>query len=76
MLFLQERVDCYPNLCVKQHHAIETSCQACELKRTIRFTVILSGQLYDSKSLEQDSFMSNDKQVMQSKPEYRHKKLE
>lgn len=60
----KERVDCYPNLCVKQHHAIETSCQACELKRTIRFTVILSGQLYDSKSLEQDSFMSNDKQVM------------
>ncbi|XP_032878264.1 coiled-coil domain-containing protein 82 isoform X2 [Amblyraja radiata] len=60
----KERVDCYPDLCVKGHQPIETSCQACELKRTCRFTVILSGQLYDSKSLEQDSFMSNDKQVM------------
>ncbi|XP_038674640.1 coiled-coil domain-containing protein 82 [Scyliorhinus canicula] len=60
----QERVDCYPDLHVKEQPGFKTSCQACELQRYCRFTVILSGQLYDSKSLEQDSFMSNDKQVM------------
>ncbi|XP_078077897.1 coiled-coil domain-containing protein 82 isoform X1 [Mustelus asterias] len=60
----QERVDCYPNLQLKEHPGFKTSCQACELQRYCRFTVTLSGQLYDSKSLEQDSFMSNDKQVM------------
>ncbi|XP_078258871.1 coiled-coil domain-containing protein 82-like isoform X2 [Rhinoraja longicauda] len=60
----RERVDSYSNLYVKEGPAIKTACQACGLNRTCRFTVILSGQLYDSKSLEQDSFMSNDKQVM------------
>ncbi|XP_062909887.1 coiled-coil domain-containing protein 82 isoform X2 [Mobula hypostoma] len=60
----KERVDCYPNLHVKEHPGLKTSCQACELKRTCRFTVTLSGKLYDSKNLEQDSFMSNDKQVL------------
>ncbi|XP_067841560.1 coiled-coil domain-containing protein 82 isoform X2 [Heptranchias perlo] len=62
----QERVDCYPNLHVKEHPGFKTSCQACELQRTCRFTVILSGQLYNGKSLEQDSFMSNDKQEKNS----------
>ncbi|XP_078401938.1 coiled-coil domain-containing protein 82 [Cetorhinus maximus] len=60
----QERVDCYPNLKVKENPGFKTSCQACELQRYCRFTITLSGQLYDSKSLEQDNFMSNDKQVM------------
>ncbi|XP_067890145.1 coiled-coil domain-containing protein 82 [Heterodontus francisci] len=60
----QERVNCYPNLHVKEHPSFKASCQACELQRNCRFTVILSGQLYDGKNLEQDSFMSNDKQVM------------
>uniref|UniRef100_UPI00398F0177 coiled-coil domain-containing protein 82 n=1 Tax=Pristiophorus japonicus TaxID=55135 RepID=UPI00398F0177 len=60
----QERVDCYPNLHMKEHPGFKLPCQACELQRTCRFTVTLSGQLYDGKSLEQDSFMSNDKQVM------------
>uniref|UniRef100_V9KUH9 Coiled-coil domain-containing protein 82 n=1 Tax=Callorhinchus milii TaxID=7868 RepID=V9KUH9_CALMI len=60
----QERIDCYPTLQVKQYPAIQRSCQACKLKRTCRFTVILSGLLYNGKSLQEDNFMPNDEQRM------------
>ncbi|NWS17277.1 CCD82 protein, partial [Pachyramphus minor] len=60
----KERVDCYPVVCIISKNQKNMSCQACELKRCCKFNVLLSGQLYNSKTLEVDDFMSNDKQVL------------
>ncbi|XP_005492129.2 coiled-coil domain-containing protein 82 [Zonotrichia albicollis] len=60
----KERVDCYPDVCISLQNAQNMSCQACELKRWCKFSVLLSGRLYNSKTLEVDDFMSGDKQVL------------
>ncbi|NWS98770.1 CCD82 protein, partial [Mionectes macconnelli] len=60
----KERVDCYPEVRIILKNPKNMSCQACELKRYCKFNVLLSGQLYNSKTLEVDDFMSNDKQVL------------
>ncbi|NWQ62237.1 CCD82 protein, partial [Neopipo cinnamomea] len=60
----KERVDCYPDVRIILKNQKNMSCQACEMKRYCKFNVLLSGQLYNSKTLEVDDFMSNDKQVL------------
>ncbi|XP_030817018.1 coiled-coil domain-containing protein 82 [Camarhynchus parvulus] len=60
----KERVDCYPDVRISLQSAKNISCQACELKRWCKFNVLLSGRLYNSKTLEVDDFMSGDKQVL------------
>ncbi|NXK37721.1 CCD82 protein, partial [Piprites chloris] len=60
----KERVDCYPDVRIILKNPKSMSCQACELKRCCKFNVLLSGQLYNSKTLEVDNFMSSDKQVL------------
>ncbi|KAI1903133.1 hypothetical protein AGOR_G00024060 [Albula goreensis] len=61
----KERVECYPKVRVFQTGVRGTSCQACELHRHCRFTVRLSGQLYDNKTLRHDEFMPDDTQAFQ-----------
>ncbi|NXB42997.1 CCD82 protein, partial [Leucopsar rothschildi] len=60
----KERVDCYPDVRISLKNTENISCQACEMKRYCKFNVLLSGRLYNSKTLEVDDFMSNDKQVL------------
>ncbi|KAM4789149.1 coiled-coil domain-containing protein 82 isoform 3-T5 [Cyanocitta cristata] len=60
----KERVDCYPDVCISLKDTKNMSCQACEMKRCCKFNVLLSGRLYNSKTLEVDDFMSDDKQVL------------
>ncbi|NWR51891.1 CCD82 protein, partial [Regulus satrapa] len=60
----KERVDCYPDVRISLKNTKNMSCQACEMKRSCRFNVLLSGRLYNSKTLEVDDFMSDDKQVL------------
>ncbi|XP_012693383.1 coiled-coil domain-containing protein 82 [Clupea harengus] len=57
----KERVECYPEVRVKLTQS-GRRCEACELDRTGRFSVVLSGQLYHAKTLEEDQFMPEDKQ--------------
>ncbi|XP_066031826.1 coiled-coil domain-containing protein 82 isoform X2 [Chamaea fasciata] len=59
----KERVDCYPDVRISLKNAETMSCQACEMKRCCKFSVLLSGRLYNSKTLEVDDFMSGDKQL-------------
>ncbi|KAG5843689.1 coiled-coil domain-containing protein 82 [Anguilla anguilla] len=61
----KERVECYPKARVMMTGVRERSCQACELHRNCRFTVQLSGQLYDNRTLKQDEFMPDDTQAFQ-----------
>ncbi|XP_015274339.1 PREDICTED: coiled-coil domain-containing protein 82 [Gekko japonicus] len=58
----KERVDSYPNVCIVFGNSEERSCQACELQRYCRLTVVLSGKLYNTNTMEIDDFMSHDKQ--------------
>ncbi|NWT11431.1 CCD82 protein, partial [Vireo altiloquus] len=60
----KERVDCYPDVRISLKNTTNMSCQACEMKRCCKFNVLLSGRLYNSKTLEVDDFMSDDKQVL------------
>ncbi|NXS88366.1 CCD82 protein, partial [Erpornis zantholeuca] len=60
----KERVDCYPDVRISLKNTNNMSCQACEMKRCCKFNVLLSGRLYNSKTLEVDDFMSDDKQVL------------
>ncbi|NWR63817.1 CCD82 protein, partial [Bucorvus abyssinicus] len=60
----KERVDCYPDVRIILKNSKNMSCQACELNRYCKFNVLLSGKLYNSKTLEADDFMSDDKQVL------------
>lgn len=66
-IFFQERVDCYPDVRIILKNPKNMSCQACELNRYCKFNVLLSGKLYNSKTLEADDFMSDDKQVISNK---------
>ncbi|NXT20145.1 CCD82 protein, partial [Syrrhaptes paradoxus] len=60
----KERVDCYPDVRIILKNTKYISCQACELNRYCKFDVLLSGRLYNSRTLEADDFMSDDKQVL------------
>ncbi|NXK03840.1 CCD82 protein, partial [Herpetotheres cachinnans] len=60
----KERVDCYPDVRIIMKDPKNMSCQACELNRYCKFNVLLSGKLYNSRTLEMDDFMSDDKQVL------------
>ncbi|KFV75297.1 Coiled-coil domain-containing protein 82, partial [Struthio camelus australis] len=60
----KERVDCYPDVRIIMKNPKSMSCQACELNRYCKFDVLLSGKLYNSRTLEADDFMSHDKQVL------------
>nr|XP_033805761.1 coiled-coil domain-containing protein 82 isoform X2 [Geotrypetes seraphini] len=60
----KERVECYPRIYIYQQFPSNIYCQACELQRYCKFSVVLSGQLYNKKTLEVDDFMSHDKQVL------------
>uniref|UniRef100_A0A8C2HYW0 Coiled-coil domain containing 82 n=1 Tax=Cyprinus carpio TaxID=7962 RepID=A0A8C2HYW0_CYPCA len=58
----KERVECYPKLRVVMTRVQTKGCEACELHRTGRFTVRLSGQLYYNNTLQEDQFMPDDSQ--------------
>lgn len=60
----KERVDCYPGVLITLKNPTNMSCQACELNRYCKFNVLLFGKLYNSRTLEADDFMSDDKQVL------------
>ncbi|XP_029898196.1 coiled-coil domain-containing protein 82 isoform X2 [Aquila chrysaetos chrysaetos] len=60
----KERVDCYPDIRIILKNPKNMFCQACELNRYCKFNVLLSGRLYNSRTLEADDFMSDDKQVL------------
>ncbi|XP_077783138.1 coiled-coil domain-containing protein 82 isoform X2 [Podarcis muralis] len=57
-----KRVDSYPDIRIVNGIGEHRSCQACELQRHCRFTVILSGKSYDCETMQVDDFMSHDKQ--------------
>lgn len=57
-------MDCYPDVRISLRNTENMSCQACEMKRYCKFSVLLSGRLYNSRTLEVDNFMSDDKQVI------------
>ncbi|XP_053167823.1 coiled-coil domain-containing protein 82 isoform X2 [Hemicordylus capensis] len=59
-----KRVDSYPDVRIILGHPVTRSCQACELQRYCKFTVILSGKSYNGETLEMDDFMSHDKQAL------------
>ncbi|XP_077197610.1 coiled-coil domain-containing protein 82 isoform X2 [Paroedura picta] len=58
----KERVDSYPNVHIVYGHPEERPCQACELQRYCKLTVVLSGKSYNTNTMEIDDFMSHDKQ--------------
>eukprot|EP00079_Xenopus_tropicalis_P033466 XP_017947237.1 PREDICTED: coiled-coil domain-containing protein 82 [Xenopus tropicalis] len=60
----RERIDCYPELQVRRGYGDDRSCQACELNRFCKYTVVLSGQAYNNKTMKVDDFLPNDKQVL------------
>ncbi|XP_050018158.1 coiled-coil domain-containing protein 82 isoform X2 [Alexandromys fortis] len=59
----KERVESYSNLQIHTKNPENCSCQACGLHRYCKFSVHLSGNLYNNKTMETDDFMSHDKQV-------------
>uniref|UniRef100_W5M1K0 Coiled-coil domain containing 82 n=1 Tax=Lepisosteus oculatus TaxID=7918 RepID=W5M1K0_LEPOC len=58
----KERVECYPTVQIFLTGLRGRPCEACEMHRHSKFTVRLSGQLYDSRTLHSDSFMASDTQ--------------
>ncbi|KAM8816152.1 coiled-coil domain-containing protein 82 isoform 1-T3 [Rhynchonycteris naso] len=59
----KERVENYSNVSIDIRNAENCSCQACGLHRYCRFSVRLSGKLYNTRTMETDDFMSHDEQV-------------
>lgn len=62
-ILFQERVANYSNVSIYQKNPEDCSCQACGLHRHCRYSVHLSGKLYNTRTMETDDFMSHDKQV-------------
>ncbi|XP_018408441.1 PREDICTED: coiled-coil domain-containing protein 82 [Nanorana parkeri] len=60
----KERVNAYPKLNISIMIAVKQSCDACELLRYCTYFVALSGQAYDSETLENDDFLPEDKQLL------------
>ncbi|XP_061847621.1 coiled-coil domain-containing protein 82 isoform X2 [Colius striatus] len=63
----KKRVDCYPDVRIILKNTKNMFCQACEIHQYCKFHVLLSGKLYNSRTLEADDFMSEDKQVTSNK---------
>lgn len=59
----KERVENYSNVSIHLKNPENCSCQACGLHRHCRYSVCLSGKLYNTRTMEIDDFMSHDKQV-------------
>ncbi|XP_005346855.1 coiled-coil domain-containing protein 82 isoform X1 [Microtus ochrogaster] len=59
----KERVESYSNLQIHTKNPENCSCQACGLHRYCKYSVHLSGNLYNNKTMETDDFMSHNKQV-------------
>uniref|UniRef100_A0A8D2CR43 Coiled-coil domain containing 82 n=1 Tax=Sciurus vulgaris TaxID=55149 RepID=A0A8D2CR43_SCIVU len=59
----KERVENYSNVSIHWKNPENCSCQACGLHRHCRYSVHLSGKLYNTRTMETDDFMSHDKQV-------------
>ncbi|XP_077723705.1 coiled-coil domain-containing protein 82 isoform X1 [Canis aureus] len=59
----KERVENYSNVSIHLKNPENCSCQACGLHRHCRYSVHLSGKLYNTRTMEIDDFMSHDKQV-------------
>ncbi|KAK2101182.1 Coiled-coil domain-containing protein 82 [Saguinus oedipus] len=62
-LMAAERVENYSNISIHLKNPEKCSCQACGLHRYCRYSVHLSGKLYNTRTMEIDDFMSHDKQV-------------
>ncbi|XP_060035680.1 coiled-coil domain-containing protein 82 isoform X2 [Erinaceus europaeus] len=58
----KERVENYSSVSIQVKNPENCSCQACGLHRYCKFFVHLSGELYNTKTMETDDFMSHDKQ--------------
>ncbi|XP_010631935.1 coiled-coil domain-containing protein 82 isoform X1 [Fukomys damarensis] len=59
----KERVENYSNVLIHLKNPENCSCQACGLHRYCKYSVHLSGKLYNVRTMETDDFMSHDKQV-------------
>nr|XP_031531229.1 coiled-coil domain-containing protein 82 [Vicugna pacos]XP_031531230.1 coiled-coil domain-containing protein 82 [Vicugna pacos] len=59
----KERVENYSNVSIHLKNPENCSCQACGLHRHCKYSVHLSGKLYNTRTMETDDFMSHDKQV-------------
>lgn len=59
----KERVESYSDLSIHWKNPENCGCQACGLHRYCKFSVHLSGKLYNTRTMETDDFMSHDKQV-------------
>lgn len=60
----KERVESYPFIIITHCRSTETVCQACGLTRYVSFEVMLSGEMYNNKTLETDDFMQHDRQIL------------
>ncbi|XP_078513117.1 coiled-coil domain-containing protein 82 [Lissotriton helveticus] len=60
----KERVESYPFIIITHCRSTETVCQACGLTRYVSFEVMLSGEMYNNKTLERDNFMQHDRQIL------------
>lgn len=60
----KERINSYPDLHVKHVAAEMMACDACELHRWCSYRMVLSGQAYDTKTLEHDNFLQDNKQKL------------
>nr|XP_020033087.1 coiled-coil domain-containing protein 82 isoform X2 [Castor canadensis] len=59
----KERVENYSSVSIHWKNPENCCCQACGLHRHCRYSVHLSGKLYNTRTMETDDFMSHDKQV-------------
>ncbi|XP_054294258.1 coiled-coil domain-containing protein 82 isoform X3 [Pongo pygmaeus] len=58
----KERVENYSNVSIHLKNPVNCSCQACGLHRYCKYSVHLSGELYNTRTMKIDNFMSHDKQ--------------
>ncbi|XP_029399389.1 coiled-coil domain-containing protein 82 isoform X2 [Mus pahari] len=59
----KDRIESYSDLSILSKSPKDRECQACGLHRHCKFSVHLSGKLYNIRTMETDDFMSHDKQV-------------
>ncbi|XP_062052891.1 coiled-coil domain-containing protein 82 isoform X1 [Lepus europaeus] len=59
----KERVENYSFVDILGENPEDRFCQACGMHRYCTFSVHLSGKLYNTRTMETDDFMSDDKQV-------------
>ncbi|XP_005378015.1 PREDICTED: coiled-coil domain-containing protein 82 [Chinchilla lanigera] len=59
----KERVENYSVVSIHLKNPESCFCQACGLHRYCKYSVHLSGALYNTRTMETDDFMSHDKQV-------------